>query len=694
MRCPTPDELKQFALAPESPPDSAVAAHVRACEACGAAVERLRTDGDVDDAPQTATQNDLTRTATPETAYTSSSIPETVGDVDILRLLGKGGMGSVYLGRDRMLSRDVAVKFLLNVVAGEDDPRFEEFLHGARQAAKLRHPNLVTLYQASLTESVPYLVMEYIDGPTLRDLLRVHGGLPVAVAVRIMRDVASAVAALHESETVHRDIKPANILFDREGHLFVTDFGLSCDRPKGQGDCGRQGKVAGTPAYMSPEMFRGTVSVRSDVYALGIMFYELLAGRLPFVGSFAEIRRQHEQDAPDAEPLRARDVPAELIEIIERAAHKREMFRFKTAREFGRALELSSARSASDAQLQGYVLLDESDKDSANALPGEADHSDSSSYFDRLTQIASAKLAARDDTDRERAHALPADEDAIELELPCVDCGYLLKGLSARGRCPECGAPVARSLKGQLLTAASLSWLRRINKGLSQINAALLCALLGAFAGLILGGVLVTLLGDEGMSLVKRAVPYFQGLLGAAFIALAMMGILNVTALEPRLSLSEGTTTLRRCARISGVVAVVLFLSDLILASVPWAWVTAATNVARGVALLAMMFFGLLYLRHLVARIPQPKLARSCYTCAMLLLFTGSLTQITSWLQATQSAAGLGPLLTNVLLFMVILLMVAAFWALHLLGQIRRAMRAVIEQVRQRSNSAGPHVAD
>ena len=694
MSCPTPDELKRFALMREVLPDSAVATHVRECETCRTVVEQLQTNDDTDNAEQTATQDDITRTATPATERTPSPVPETVGDVDILRLLGSGGMGAVYLGRDRMLSRDVAVKFLLNVIAGEDDPRFEEFLHGARQAAGLRHAHLVTMYQASLAENVPYLVMEYIDGPTLRDILRAHGALPVAVAVRIMRDVASAVAALHKSETIHRDIKPANILFDREGHLFVTDFGLSCDRPRGGEGSERQAKVAGTPAYMSPEMFHGTVSPRSDVYALGIMFYELLAGKLPFLGSFAEIRRQHEQDAPDVKPLKARDMPGELIEIIERAAHKREMFRFKTAREFGRALELSSARIASDAQLQSCVLLDESDKDSASALPGETHDGDSSSYFDRLTQIASAKVAARAGADGERERALPADEDEIELELPCVECGYLLKGLSARGQCPECAAPVARSLEGQLLTAASLSWLNRINRGLSQINAALLCAILGAFAGAALAMILATLLDDGGRLLLDRAVLYFRGLLGAVFIALMILGILNITALEPRLSLSEGTTTLRRCARISGVLAVALLLSNLILAWVPWAWVTVATDVARGFALLAMVFFGLLYLRHLVVRIPNPKLARNCRACAMLILFTGSLVQITSWLEATQSAVGLGSLLTSVDMFMWILLLVAAFWALHLLGQIRRAMRTVIEQVRQRSSSAGPHIAD
>src|SRR5262249_35823688 len=161
-------------------------------------------------------------------------------------------------------SREVAVKFLLNAVDA-DDPGFQAFLVGARAAAAVRHLGLTAIHHADVVEDIPYLVMEYVAGPSAAELLAAHGALPLAPALALMLQVTDAVAELHEHGIVHRDIKPSNVLIDSNGRAYVTDFGLTCLRRDGDS------RVAGTPAYMAPEMFHGQVSPRSDVFALGVM---------------------------------------------------------------------------------------------------------------------------------------------------------------------------------------------------------------------------------------------------------------------------------------------------------------------------------------------------------------------------------------------------------------------------------------
>ncbi|MCH7995523.1 MAG: protein kinase, partial [Planctomycetes bacterium] len=134
--------------------------------------------------------------------------------------------------RHRMLDRDVAVKFLLHAVAGPDDPGFAGFLEGTRAAARVEHPGLTTIHHADVVDGIPYLVMQYIDGPTLGEVLKKTGPLSLSALFAVLDAVSEAIGELHDREIVHRDIKPANILLDREGRVFVTDFGLACSRPR------------------------------------------------------------------------------------------------------------------------------------------------------------------------------------------------------------------------------------------------------------------------------------------------------------------------------------------------------------------------------------------------------------------------------------------------------------------------------
>src|SRR6185503_16907216 len=146
-----------------------------------------------------------------------------------------------------------------------------------------------------------------------------------------------AVAELHDQGIVHRDLKPSNVLLDRNGRVLVTDFGLAVRRDPTAGLTATDAP-AGTPAYMAPEMFEGRVSPRSDIYALGILMFQALVGKVPFEGTFEDLRQKHQTQPLPLEKLREAGVPENVIDIVERATHKQLMFRYKTAHELGRAI--------------------------------------------------------------------------------------------------------------------------------------------------------------------------------------------------------------------------------------------------------------------------------------------------------------------------------------------------------------------
>ena len=342
----------------------------------------------------------LTGSVTGDTPAGEVTIPRELGPVRLLREIGRGGMGVVYLGRHQMLDRDVAVKFLLNAVAGPDDPGFAGFLEGARAAARLEHPGLTTIHHADVVDGIPYLVMQYIDGPALNDVLKRTGPLSLSSMFVVLDAVSEAIGELHDRGIIHRDIKPANVLLCRDGRVVVTDFGLSVARPLGQRGPSSAG-LAGTPAYMAPEMFAGEVSLRSDVYALGIMTFELLTGELPFTGTFEEVREKHRNEPLPLGPLQQRQLDPALIEVLERATRKNAMFRYKTAEYLRKAMQGSIAteellrEGATELQRLVPRTLD-TDPDATTTQAAEP--TPSSSYFDRLAEIAEKKRDTREPT--------------------------------------------------------------------------------------------------------------------------------------------------------------------------------------------------------------------------------------------------------------------------------------------------------
>jgi predicted Ser/Thr protein kinase len=268
------------------------------------------------------------------------------GQLTVERELGRGGMGVVYLARDVMLDRAVAMKVLPPHLAAQEEMR-ERFLREARTAARLAHPNVVPVHRADEIDGAAFFTMAFIEGETLAERIRDRGPLTPAEGIRIFREVAWALAYAHARGVVHRDVKPENILLDRAtGRALVSDFGIA--RQADSARITQQGLVLGTFHYMSPEQVSGLeLDGRSDVYSLGVVMYQALSGRLPFDGLTAPaVLMAHATRQPP--PLRsvAADVPPALGSIVARCLEKRPEDRFPNCESLEMALEDALETSA------------------------------------------------------------------------------------------------------------------------------------------------------------------------------------------------------------------------------------------------------------------------------------------------------------------------------------------------------------
>jgi serine/threonine-protein kinase len=260
---------------------------------------------------------------------------ETFEDFHILRRLGQGGMGEVYLAEQLSLKRKVAVKVLREDVAANATVR-ERFKVESKNVAQLSHANIVQVYTVGEHGGRHYMALEYVEGKSLRDYLTHKGPLDVPVVLSIMRQVASALQRASELGIVHRDIKPENILLTRKGEAKVADFGLSrCFADERPLELTRDGTTVGTPLYMSPEQVEGkVVDHRSDLYSFGVTCYHMLAGHPPFAGSNAfEVALKHVRDEPaPLEAVRA-DLPPGLCAIVRKLMAKKPEARYQSARD-------------------------------------------------------------------------------------------------------------------------------------------------------------------------------------------------------------------------------------------------------------------------------------------------------------------------------------------------------------------------
>jgi serine/threonine-protein kinase len=277
------------------------------------------------------------------------------GEYSLQRELGRGGMGVVYLARDVRLDRDVAIKVLPMDLARTPSAR-EQFLREARMAAKLSHPHIVPIHRVAEADGFVFFVMSYVEGETLGERLRTRGPLPPAEAARVLREVAWALAYAHGRGIVHRDVKPDNILLEAgTGRALVTDFGIA----HAGADVGAEpGKITGTAHFMSPEQAAGdSVDGRSDIYALGVVGYLAVSGRLPFESSTlpALLLRQATEE-PQSVMRVAPGLPPALGVAIDRCLARNPASRFADGEALAEALAPApDARPALPATLRAWL---------------------------------------------------------------------------------------------------------------------------------------------------------------------------------------------------------------------------------------------------------------------------------------------------------------------------------------------------
>jgi hypothetical protein len=288
---------------------------------------------------------------------TGALMGQSIGHYQVLALLGSGGMGDVYLARDTRLGRKVALKLLPDYLT-DDESRIRRFKQEARAASALNHPNVLTIYEMEQTGGRYFIATEFVEGETLRQ--RLHGGrLSPGEALRVAAQIAGALSKAHQAGIVHRDIKPENVMLDAEGRVKVLDFGLAkytqplsgvaADDANAESLHTVPGMLMGTTAYMSPEQARGlAVDARTDVWSLGVVLYEMLAGRAPFGGlTPSDVLAAVLEREPEPLAKEGSGVPEALQRIVGKALQKDRERRYQTSKDL--ALDLESLRRELEA---------------------------------------------------------------------------------------------------------------------------------------------------------------------------------------------------------------------------------------------------------------------------------------------------------------------------------------------------------
>lgn len=257
---------------------------------------------------------------------------------EVVKLIGQGGMADVYLAFDILLERNVAIKILRNELSN-DAVSLLRFKHEAVAVSKLSHANIIEIYDIGEYDSRQYIVMEYVDGKTLKDLIVERGGLYKEEVIYIMKQLVSAVAEAHRNQIIHRDIKPQNILVKSDGSVIITDFGIAL--AQNALHLTQKETVMGSVHYLAPELARGeTATYQSDIYALGIVFYELLTGSVPFKGDTAiQIAMKHINEPMPSIREYNPSIPQSVENTIIKSTYKNKDLRYHSAEEMLEGLE-------------------------------------------------------------------------------------------------------------------------------------------------------------------------------------------------------------------------------------------------------------------------------------------------------------------------------------------------------------------
>src|SRR5512143_641939 len=347
-------------------------------------------------------------------------IGTTISHYEILEQLGEGAMGVVYKARDTRLGRTVALKCLPARLHGSEEDR-ARFIQEARTAATLTHPNVCVIHDVREKDGKPFIVMEYVEGVTLGEKI-LGGPVDLETALGYARQIAAALQEAHARGIVHRDIKPENLMVNRRNEVKVMDFGLA--RLKGSARLTRGGATVGTIAYMAPEQLRGVeADARSDIFALGVVLYEILAGRLPFRGEHeaALMYSIVNEDPPPLSSFR-NDIPQALVPIIERMLHKDASARYASAEEVLRALGRVHGDDPHKTRSMALAVLpfaniggQQSEEYFSDGLTDEV--------ITSLSRIRSLRVVSRNTAMRYKGSIAPLQHIAAELEVQ-----YVLEG--------------------------------------------------------------------------------------------------------------------------------------------------------------------------------------------------------------------------------------------------------------------------
>jgi tRNA A-37 threonylcarbamoyl transferase component Bud32 len=268
-------------------------------------------------------------------------IGRVVGNYRILEMIGEGGMGTVFRATELMVERDVAIKVLRRDFVRQAEI-VERFISEANALARLNHPNIATLYNFFREGDDLFMVMELVGGETLASLLGRHGPVHYQQATEQFCQILEGIGYAHNRGIVHRDIKPSNVILTDSGMVKVMDFGIA--RVAGTERQTRLGNIIGTLEYMSPEQIQGReVDLRSDIYSLGVLLFEILTGRLPFIGNEYELIQYHVHKEPPPARLFVPEIPPQVEQAILRALAKNPEARFQTVGEFRQALSTKVA---------------------------------------------------------------------------------------------------------------------------------------------------------------------------------------------------------------------------------------------------------------------------------------------------------------------------------------------------------------
>ena len=355
---------------------------------------------------------------------------ETLGKYEIKRTLGKGAMGVVYEGWDPIIARRVAIK-TVRVPDTQDDPETEEalarFRREAQAAGRLTHPNIVGVFDYGEVGGIAYIVMEYVDGPSVKSLVDKQERFAIADTMRIMTDLLNGLQFSHARGVVHRDIKPANVMLTTDGQAKIADFGIARIESSSMTQAGT---VLGTPAYMSPEQFMGqVVDSRTDIYSSGVLLYQLLTGERPFEGGMSAIMHKALNTDPPLPSQITVTCPTAFDGVVRKAMAKRPEDRFQSATEFLEALQAAAA----GRPLAGAAAAEADDSEATMVAPSARRTAGSAAAATPPARPAATRPAAGAVTAAPKGSALPMIAAAVVVVLVLLGGGgwfFLLRGPS------------------------------------------------------------------------------------------------------------------------------------------------------------------------------------------------------------------------------------------------------------------------